>query len=37
MNKDGVNNVKYEVLSMIKYPLFTHILVDVGTMPKELV
>lgn len=37
MNKDGVNNVKYEVLSMIKYPLFTHVLVDVGTMPKELV
>ena len=36
MNQDGVNNVKYEVLAMIKYPLLTHILIDVGNIPKEL-
>ena len=27
---DGLNNVKYRLNGIIKYPMFTHLLIDVG-------
>jgi hypothetical protein len=27
---DGLNSLKYELFGIVKYPLFTHILIDVG-------
>ena len=33
---DGLNSVNYKLVRIVKYPLFMHILVDVGEMPAEL-
>ncbi|CAF1487011.1 unnamed protein product, partial [Didymodactylos carnosus] len=32
---DGVSSVKYNVTNVTAYPLFTHILVDVGSPPPD--
>ena len=35
--KDGLNNVQSVIKSVTKYPLITHILVNSGNPPKELI
>ncbi|XP_064093773.1 beta-1,4-N-acetylgalactosaminyltransferase bre-4-like [Macrobrachium nipponense] len=34
---DGLNTLKYSLLALHKHPLFTHLLLDVGTPPENLV
>ena len=33
---DGLNSVKYELISLIKYPMITHLSIDVGIKPENL-
>ncbi|XP_071522317.1 uncharacterized protein [Panulirus ornatus] len=35
--QDGLNTLKYSLLSIYQHPLFTHLLLDVGTPPEEVV
>ena len=30
---EGLNNVKYKLENIIKFPLFTHLSIDIGKMP----
>ncbi len=36
-NEDGLNNVNYELKRMVSYPMHTHLYIDVGIHPKELI
>lgn len=36
LGKDGLNNVKYKLVDVVKYRMFTHFLIDVGNPPKDL-
>ena len=35
--QDGINNVKYRLLSVHNYKLFTHVKIDVGKAPIHLI
>ncbi|CAF0819101.1 unnamed protein product [Brachionus calyciflorus] len=37
LQKDGLNNVNYTLIEIKKYPMFTHIMIDVGRTPIELI
>ena len=33
LDKDGLNSVRYALNGVVKYPMMTHILIDIGNMP----
>lgn len=35
--KDGLNNVNYTLKGVVKYRMFTHIMIDVGQIPPEMI